>query len=180
MATQTTDTGTADASPGAAKTKAPLYLTIAWILLLVLGAFMVFAALSDLAADAGAGLPTDHLAAFLSVTGLSWDAARQSSAGIARYVTLVEVGYAFHELVFGLLFLVIVAIPFRRRAVWAWWACWLPLIANIAYTLTFGRYDPAILRTSLIADIALPVLLLVQAPAFFGKRASSLRAAPRA
>lgn len=170
MATPSTESAAANAAP---TPKTPLYLTIAWVLLLLLGAFMVFAALADLAADAGSGLPADHLAAFMSVSGVSWDAARQSSAGIARYVTLLEVGYAFHELVFGLLFLVIVAIPLRRRARWAWFACWLPLIADLAYTLTFGRYDPAILRTSLIADIALPVLLLVQAPAFFGRRASA-------
>ncbi|HEX6796662.1 MAG TPA: hypothetical protein VF116_02980 [Ktedonobacterales bacterium] len=177
MATQPTDTGAAETSPAA---KTPLYLTIAWVLLLLLGAFMVFAALSDLAADAGAGLPSDHLAAFASVAGASWQTARQTSAGIAHYVTLLEVGYAFHELVSGLLFLVIVAIPFRRRALWAWWACWIPMIANIAYTLTFGAHDPAILRTSLIADIALPVLLLVQAPAFFGRRAAAVRKAQAA
>ena len=32
------------------------------------------------------------------------------------------------------------------------------------------REDQAILRNSLIADVALPVLLLMQAPRFFGGR----------
>ena len=45
--------------------------------------------------------------------------------------------------------------------------CWLVLIADLGYTLTFGRHDPAILRNSLIADVALPVLLIIQAPPFF-------------
>jgi hypothetical protein len=38
----------------------PRYLTVAWALLLLLGAFFLFAALSDLAADARTGLPSDH------------------------------------------------------------------------------------------------------------------------
>ena len=38
----------------------PRYLTVAWALLLLLGAFFLFAALSDLAADARTSLPSDH------------------------------------------------------------------------------------------------------------------------
>ncbi len=41
------------------------------------------------------------------------------------------------------------------------------MIANLGYTLTFGVHDPTILTRSLIADIALPVLLLTHIPAFF-------------
>lgn len=152
-----------------APSKTPKYLTIAWVLLLLIGAFFLFAAFSDLAADARVGLPSDHLGAFSALAGLSWDTARQSSPGIAHYITLLEVAYAVHELVFGILFLVIVAIPFRHRARWAWWACWAVLLANITYSLTFGAHDAAILARSLIGLIALPVLLLIQAPAFFGK-----------
>jgi hypothetical protein len=48
---------------------------------------------------------------------------------------------------------------------------WVVLLADITYALTFGAHDAAILRQSLIGIIALPVLLLIQAPAFFGKRA---------
>jgi hypothetical protein len=162
---------TTDADTLSATSRTPKYLTIAWVLLLVLGAFFLFAALSDLAADARVGLPSDHVAAFSAVAGLSWDAARQSSPGIAHYITLLEVAYAVHELVFGILFLAIVAIPFRQRKQWAWWACWAVLLANVTYALTFGAHDAAILRQSLIGIIALPVLLLIQVPAFFGKRA---------
>jgi hypothetical protein len=139
----------------------------AWLLLLLLGAFFVFAAFSDLAADARTGLPTDHAATFLKLAGLSWPAAREGLPGVAAYITTLEVAYAVHELVFALLFLAIVAVPLRRRRRWAWWACWAPLLASITYTLTFGRSDATLLVRSLIADVALPVLLLVQAPAVF-------------
>jgi hypothetical protein len=149
----------------------PRYLTIAWILLLLLGALFLFASISDLAADARTGLPSDHMGTFHNITGSTWASAQQSSPKVAQYITLLEVAYAVHELVFALLFLTIVAIPFRRRMRWAWWACWIPMLANITYSLTFGRYDSTTLVYSLVADIALPVLLLIHIPAFFGSRA---------
>jgi hypothetical protein len=149
--------------------KQPRYLLIAWILLLLLGGLFLFAALSDLAADARMGIPSDHTGTFHSVAGIAWSAAQSSSPGTTQYITLLEVAYAAHELVFALLFLLIVAIPFRRRARWAWWACWVPMLANITYSLTFGAHDPTVLTYSLVADIALPVLLLAHVPAFFGK-----------
>ena len=67
-----------------------------------------------------------------------------------------------------ILFLIMVAIPFRRRARWAWWACWVPMLANLTYTFTLAHYNTTTLRYSLIADVALPVLLLLHIPAFFG------------
>ncbi len=139
------------------------FLTIAWVLLLLLGAFYLLAPL----ADTRTGLPTDHASTFATVAGLPWERATQSAAGPTRYITLLEVAYAVHELVFGILFLLIVAIPFRGRERWAWWACWVPMLANVTYSLTFGRHDATLLARSLIADIALPVLLLIQIPAFF-------------
>ncbi len=145
------------------------YLTVAWVLLLVLGAFFLFAAFSDLAADARVGLPSDHASTFARLTGVPWAQATHVASGMTQYITLLEVAYAVHELVFGLLFLVIVAIPFRRGARWAWWACWIPMLANITYSLTFGRHDSTLLARSLIADIGLPLLLLVHLPAFFGR-----------
>jgi hypothetical protein len=42
------------------------------------------------------------------------------------------------------------------------------MIANLGYTLPFGVHDHAILARSLIADIALPLLLIAHIPAFFG------------
>lgn len=129
----------------------------------MLGAFYLFAPITDLAADARVGLPSDHVSAFQSIAGVDWASARQSSPGITQYVTLLEIAYAAHELV-------IVAIPFRRGARWAWWSCWPVMLANLAYTLTFGGHDPTILKQSLVADVALPLLLLIQIPSFFGGR----------
>lgn len=151
--------------------KQPVYLLVAWILLLLLGGFFLFASVSDLASDARTGLPSDHLEAFHSITGMTWSSAKLASPQITRYATLLEVTYAVHELVFGLLFLIIVAIPFRRRARWAWWACWVPMLANLTYTFAIAHYSTTTLTYSLIADIVLPVLLLLHIPAFFGKSA---------
>jgi hypothetical protein len=147
----------------------PGYLLVAWIFLLLLGAFILFAPVSDLVADAGTGLPSDHLEAFHAITGMSWVSAQQASPQITRYVTLLEVTYAVHELVFGLLFLIIVAIPFRRRMRWAWWACWVPMLANLTYTFAIAHYSTKTLTYSIIADVALPVLLLLHVPAFWGR-----------
>lgn len=151
----------------------PRYLLVAWILLLLLGALFLFGSLSDLLADARIGLPSDHLNAFSTIAGVTWNNAKLSSPKIAQYITSLEIAYAVHELVFGLLFLIIVAIPFRRRARWAWWACWVPMLANLTYTFTIGHYGTTTLLYSLIADVALPVLLLLHIPAFFGKSRST-------
>jgi len=152
-------------------------LLIAWVLLLLLGLFFIIAPTADLAGDARHGLPTDHQTTFTKVAGSSFASVRQSAPGTARYVTLLERGYALHELTFGVLFLAIVAIPFRRRERWAWWACWAVMIANLGYTLTFGRHDRTVLQRSLIGDIALPVLLLATIPAFFGRSRERVGAA---
>jgi hypothetical protein len=115
---------------------------------------------------------TDHLDAFSTMAGVTWNTAKLSSPKITHYITSLEIAYAVHELVFGLLFLIIVAIPFRRRARWAWWAWWVPMLASLAYTLTIGHYGTTTLVYSPIADVALPVLLLIHVPAFFGKSSS--------
>ena len=140
------------------------------MLLHILGAFSLFAPLSDFAADTRSGLPADHLGTFQGVAGASWIVARQAAPGTARYVTLLERGYAVHELVFGILFIVIAAIPLRRGEHWARWACWSVMLASVTYSLTFGAHDPAILTRGLIVDVGLPVFLLLQMPAVFGHR----------
>jgi hypothetical protein len=147
----------------------PRYLLVSWILLLLLGALFLFASLSDLLADVRTGLPTDHLEAFRAISGMTWSQAQVAAPGITQFVTSLEIAYAVHELVFGVLFLIIVAIPFRQRARWAWWACWVPVLANLTYTFTIGHYGTTTLVYSLIADVALPVILLLHIPAFFGR-----------
>ena len=41
-------------------------------------------------------------------------------------------------LAFGLLSLVVLAIPYRRREGWAWWATWIPIVANALPLVIFG------------------------------------------
>jgi hypothetical protein len=132
--------------------------------LLLLGAFNLYAAAADLAATARTGLPSDHTGTFTAITSRTWTSFKAAQPNVAHYITLVERGYALHELVFALLFLVTVAIPLRAGQRWAWWACWAVLIAYLGYTFTFGLHDHAILARSLIGVIALPILLAVQLP----------------
>lgn len=169
MGLQAEETG----GPGQGIWTAPWPLRIGWALLLVLGAFYVVAPIADIASDHSSGLPSDHHAAFAKLAGVSWTAAQSSAPGVARYVTQLEYGYALHELTFAVLFLAIVAIPFRRHAwaCWAWWACWAVMIANIGYAVTIAHYASALLRQSLIGVIVLPVALLISAPYLLRKHA---------
>jgi len=93
--------------------------------LMVQGVFYVFGAVSDLTSDASAGLPTDHTGTFTALSGTSYPNTQGSTPGTTHYITLLEHGYARHELTFTLLFLVLLAIHFRRRQRWAWWAAWM-------------------------------------------------------
>ena len=152
--------------------RSPWWQKASWIGLIVLGAFNVFAAVADLAATAGTGLPSDHTGTFADVAGRTWASFKAAQPGAAHYVTLVERGYALHELTFAILFLLIVVIPLRAGQRWAWWACWAVLIAYLGYIFTFGVHDSTILARSLIGVIALPALLLAQIPALARRGAS--------
>jgi hypothetical protein len=140
---------------------------VGWIGSAIVGVFLLFAVAADLAADRSTGLPADHEGAFTALAGQTFQTVRSANPGVAGYVTSLEVGYALHELTFALLFLAIVVIPLRRRQPWAWWACWAVMVANLGYTFTLARYDSAILARSLIAVVAVPVLLALCAPAVF-------------
>jgi len=142
---------------------------VGWIGLTLIAAFPLFAVANDLRANQSTGLPVDHTGAFTAVAGQSFDTVRQSTPGVARYITTMEVGYALHELTFVVLFLALVLIPLRRRQTWAWWTCWAIMIANLGYTFTIAHHDSTILTRSLIADIAVPVLLLLCTPAVFAR-----------
>jgi len=173
MASSIVPTPAASASQTPATPRPSRLFTVAWALLLLVGLFYIVAPILDLLADRSTGLPSDHTGAFQSIAGTSWSAAQQTAPGFTSYITQLEIAYAVHELVFGILFIVIVAIPLRRRALWAWWSCWAVMLANITYSLTFGAHDPTILTRSLVADIAVPVLLLALAPFVFGRRSPS-------
>lgn len=143
---------------------------VAWVLLLLLALFPVLAAVADLASDFGTGLPADHQTTFETLAVQQWPSLQSSAPGLASYITLLETGYAIHELVFGILFLVIVAIPLRQGHWWAWWLAWAVLVADLGYTLTFGQHDATVFSRALIADIALPVLLLALLPWLLSKK----------
>jgi hypothetical protein len=146
---------------------------IGWIGLTLVGALMLFAVASDLTADHRTGIPSDHAGTFAKFAGQPFATVASSSPGVARYLTNLEVGYALHELTFAVLFLVLVLLPLRQGRTWAWWTCWAVMIANVGYTATFGAHDSMILRRSLAADIAVPVFLLLCAPAVLGRRVSA-------
>lgn len=148
-----------------------------WVLMLLLAVFPAVSAVLDLSADASTGLPSDHAGTFTALTGASWAHTQAAAPGLASYITLLERGYALHELTFALLFTMIVAVPFRRGQRWAWLAAWLVLIADLGYILTFGVHDHAILARSLAVAIAVPVLLLAHIPVFFGRRRQPAQAA---
>jgi hypothetical protein len=155
--------------PAPTAAPAPLLLRIGWIGLAIIGLFLAVASLNDLRATHASGLPADHTRAFADQAGTPYAAVKQAAPGVARYITNLEYGYALHELVFAVLFLAVVLIPFRRRERWAWTACWAALIASVGYSLTFGTHDAMIMRYSLITDIGIPVLLLLAAPSFFAR-----------
>lgn len=150
----------------------PAYVVVAWSVLLLLAVFPVVASGLDLITDGLVGIPADHAGTFQEVAGTTWSQAQNFAPGATRYVTLVERGYALHELTFGLLFLVIVVIPLRRRERWAWWASWLFMISAIGYIATFGVQDPAIFWRAVAVALVAPTALLAFAPHLFGRHAA--------
>lgn len=147
---------------------------VTWLLLLILALFTVVFPLLDIAGTARSGMPSDHTAAYRALAGTGFPGIQP--AGPTRYIRRLEYGYALHELAFALLFAVIVAIPLRTGQRWAWLACWPSLIATIGYTVTLARFRTPTLTYSLIPDVAIPVLLLAQAPRFWGRDAQAVPA----
>lgn len=150
-----------------ATSRAPRWFTVALVLLALIGLFNVFASVNDFVATNSSGLPSDHTGTFAKLSGATWISFKAARSGAASYISLLERGYALHELTFAVLFLAILAFPFRARQRWAWFTYWALLIAYLGYTLTYGAHDSTILPRSLIGAIGLPVLLIASAPAFF-------------
>lgn len=155
----------------------PWYLAT-WLLLVVLAVLTILFPVLDLVGITRSGLPSDHEAAYRALAGQAFPGVHAS--GVARYIRQLELGYALHELTFALFFLVIVAIPFRGGRRWAWWACWISLIATVGYAVTFARYSSTTLAYSLVPVVGIPLLLLAQAPRFFGNRAHPASSARQA
>jgi hypothetical protein len=142
-------------------------LRTAWIGLTLVGLFFLTAPVLDIVGTHGSGVPADHAATFRRLSGSEFSTLRTSEPGVARYVSTLEYGYALHELTFGLLFLAVVVFGIRTRRRWAWFACWAVMVASIGYSATFGAHDPVILGRSLVAVVAVPLLLLLAVPAVF-------------
>ena len=160
-------------SPAHTASVAGILHRIGWIGLAAFPGFLLFAAGNDLRADADTGIPVDHAGAFSNLDGRPFDAVQHATPGLARFVTTLEAGYALHELTFVLLFLALVLIPLRRRQPWAWWACWAVMIANLGYTFTLAADDSTLKGRSIVVDVAVPVLLLLCAPAIFTRSGAS-------
>lgn len=144
------------------------WLRVSWVGLAVLGVFFLVAPVLDIVNTRAHGVPADHEGTFRRLSGGDFAGVRGSTPGVAHYVSTLEYGYALHELTFGLLFLAVVLVPLRRGERWAWFACWAALVAAAGYSATFGAHDSTILARSLVADVGVPVLLLVGAPGVFG------------
>ncbi|MGW2698008.1 hypothetical protein [Streptomyces sp. NPDC001296] len=149
--------------------------TIAWIGLTVIGLFLLMAPIMDILSDYTHGLPSDHAPVFTKLAGTPFSTVKSSAPGAAHYITTLEYGYALHELTFALLFLLIVLVPFRRGERWAWFACWIVLIAAIGYTATIADHGSTLFTRSLIADVAVPLLLLLSARDFFNATSEGKR-----
>lgn len=74
--------------------------------------------------------------------------------------------YVVALLVLGVLFLLVVAVPFRRRRPWAWWACWVVVAADAADAALFGPYEVGVLASSVLTAALVTVILLEFRPAF--------------
>lgn len=143
-------------------------LRVSWIGSTLIGLFFLAAPILDLVNTRAHGLPSDHAETFDKLAGADFATVKANSPGVARYLSTLEYGYALHELTFGLLFLALVLCALRRAQRWAWFACWAVMIAAVGYSTTFGAHDSTVLGRSLVADIGLPVLLALAAPAVFG------------
>ena len=107
-----------------ATTRTPRWFTAALALLALIGAFNIFASVNDLVSTSSSGLPSDHTGTFAKLSGATWASFKTAHSGAASYISLLERGYALHELTFAILFLAILAFPFRARQRWAWVTCW--------------------------------------------------------
>jgi hypothetical protein len=142
----------------------PALRTAALVVVRAADAFLAIGAVFDLATDARGQLPGDHSAAFRAVTGTSWQHAASIAHPATSYVTRAEAGYAAYELLFAALILTVGAIPLRRGERWAWWCCWLIILAFATFAALFGAGDRGNLGAAIAAAILVAVALLVLRP----------------
>lgn len=138
------------------------------------GVFLAIGAVFDLATDAAGNLPADHGATFKALTSLTWQQATAAAHPVTTYVTRAEAGYAAYELLFGVLLLVVAAIPLRRGERWAWWCCWALVLAFAAFATLFGVHNSADLWAAIVAGLLVALALIALLPT----RKASEAAAP--
>jgi hypothetical protein len=114
---------------------------VAWALILAAGAFLLVGGVADLITDARSQLPSDHSVTFTAVTGTSWQHGVSVAHSATPYMTRTEAGYGAYEVLFAVLFLIIAAIPLRCGERWAWWSCWLIVLAFATFGAIFGAHD---------------------------------------
>jgi hypothetical protein len=137
---------------------------VAFTLLLAAGVFFAIGGAFDLLTDARGNLPSDHSGTFRAVAHTSWQHARLVAHPITRYVTRAETAYSAFQLLFGVLLLVVVAIPLRRGERWAWWCCWLLLPGFAAFGAVYGQHDSGNLSAAAVAAAVAVLALLVLRP----------------
>ena len=137
---------------------------VALAILLLGGAFLAIGAVFDLATDAAGKLPADHGSTFKAVTSLTWQQATAVAHPVTSYVTRAEAGYAAYELLFGVLFLIVAAIPLRRGEGWAWWCCWVLVLAFAAFATLFGVHNSADLGAAIAAGLLVALALIALLP----------------
>lgn len=145
--------------------RSALSRSVAWVIVLMSGAFLAIGAVFDLATDAAGRLPSDHEITFRAVTGIGWAQAAAVVHPVTPYVTRAEAGYAAYELLLGLLLLIVAAIPLRRGERWAWWSCWLLVCAFGAFAVLFGAHDSGDLGAAIIVGLLVVLALGASAPA---------------
>jgi drug/metabolite transporter (DMT)-like permease len=146
--------------------------SVALIFILAGAAFIAVGAVFDLITDAQGKLPSDHEATFRALTGLTWLQATNAAHAVTPYVLRAEAGYAAYELLFGVLFLIVAAIPLRRGEPWAWWCSWLLVAAFVAFACIYGAFNSADRGLSIAAAILVSVALIVLAPIGWSARSS--------
>jgi hypothetical protein len=66
-------------------------------------------------------------------------------------------------LALGVLSLVVLLIPYRRRERWSWWAIWIPVVANVLPLVVFGLGSVGGLYAGVAVAMAAGQLLTLRA-----------------
>jgi hypothetical protein len=137
---------------------------VAFVVLLAAGAFLAIGAAFDLVTDVRGNLPSDHSGTFQAVAHMSWERARLVAHPTTRYIIRAEAAYSAFQLLFGVLLLVIVAIPLRRGERWAWWCGWLLIPGFAAFGVVYGAHDSGNLSAAVAAAAIAALALIVLRP----------------